>query len=104
MSLSLTLCTLLVDEKFVSICVHPRTFAARKVCGLPRREQRSQMPRPFRRPQLPQRFRFDLADPLPRDVELLADLFERMLALASDAEAQTDHLLLLGRKRLQDVG
>ena len=62
------------------------------------------MTRAFGRPQLAQRLRFDLADALARDVEFLADFFERVLALAADPETQPDHLLLFGRKRLQDVG
>jgi hypothetical protein len=57
----------------------------------------------FRRPELAQSFRLDLADPLTRYVELLADLFERVLAFAADAEAQADDFLLLGRKRLQNI-
>ncbi len=50
----------------------------------------------FRRAQLAQGLGFDLANAFARDVELLADLFERMFALAADAEAEADDLLLLG--------
>ncbi len=53
------------------------------------------MPGAFGGPQLPQRLGFDLADAFAGDVELLADLFERVLALAADAEAQADDLLFL---------
>jgi hypothetical protein len=38
------------------------------------------MPSPFRRPQLPQGFGFDLANPLARDVELLANFCERLIS------------------------
>ena len=54
--------------------------------------------------QLAQGLCFDLANALAGDVEFLADLFERMLALAADAETQPDHFLFLRRKRLQDAG
>src|ERR1700680_3028607 len=63
---------------------------------LPRGQQRPQGPGALRRP--------NLADALPRDVDLLPDFLEGVLALAADAEPQADHLLLLGRKRLEDVG
>ena len=72
--------------------------------ALTRGHQRTQAPRPLRRPQLPQRFGFDLPDALARDVEFLADLFERMLALAAYAEPQPDHLLFFRRKSFQDAG
>src|SRR5579863_2871709 len=62
------------------------------------------MPGALRRTELAQRLGFNLPDTLARDVELLADFLERVLALAADAEAQADHFLLLGRKRLEDVG
>src|SRR5258708_3870604 len=72
--------------------------------SLPGGQQSAEMPCTLRRTELPQSLGLDLADALARDVELLADLFKRVLALAANAEAQTDHLLLLGRKRLEDVG
>src|SRR5438477_12062782 len=56
------------------------------------------------RPELAQRLGFDLANALARYVEFLTDLLQRMFALAADAEAQPDHLLLFGGKRLEDVG
>src|SRR5712692_235312 len=62
------------------------------------------MARPFRRAKLPQSFSLDLADALTSDSELLTDFFQRMLALAADAEAQTNHLLFLRREGLQDIG
>src|SRR5260370_19015345 len=62
------------------------------------------MARPFRRTKLPQGFSFDLADALASDIELLTDFFQRMLALAADAEAQTNHLLFFRREGLQDIG
>ena len=42
--------------------------------GLPRRHQRPQATRTFRRAQLAQSLRFNLPDTLARDVELLPDL------------------------------
>src|ERR1700751_4180802 len=62
------------------------------------------MARPFRRAKLSQGFSFDLADALTSDIELLTDFFQRMLALAADAEAQTNHLLFFGRECLQNIG
>src|SRR5581483_2506444 len=53
--------------------------------------------------KLAQGFGFDLADALASDVEFLADFFERVLALAADAEAEADHFLFFGRERLQDI-
>jgi hypothetical protein len=37
---------------------------------------------------VPQCLGLDLPDPLARDIELLTDLFEGVLALAADAETQ----------------
>jgi len=70
---------------------------------LTRGHERAQAAGPFGRPQLAQRFGFNLANPLTRDVELLSDLFQRVLALATDSEAHPDYLLLLGGKRFQDA-
>src|SRR6266496_1976524 len=50
-------------------------------------------------PELPQRLRLDLPDPLARDLEVLADLLERVVALLADAEAHPEHLLLARRER-----
>ena len=55
------------------------------------------MPRTFRRAKLAERLGFDLADALTGDVKFLADLFQSMLALAADAEAQ-DHLFFFRRQ------
>src|SRR6185312_4185611 len=41
--------------------------------------------------QLAQRLRLDLADALARDIELLADLFERVVGIHVDAEAHAQH-------------
>src|SRR5215467_6505891 len=82
---------------------YARPVGESKRCCSPRRQQRTKVPGPFRRPELPQGLGFDLADTFSRDVEFLADLFERMLPLAADAETQADHLLFLGRKCLEDV-
>src|SRR5256712_8438384 len=51
--------------------------------------------------QLAERLGLDLPNPLTRDGEPLADLFERVLALFADAEAETEDLLLLRRQRGQ---
>ncbi len=61
------------------------------------------MPRPLGRTELAERFGLNLSNALAGDIELLADLFKRVLALAADAEPQPDHFLFLGRERLQDV-
>src|SRR5262245_58590127 len=61
------------------------------------------MARAFGGAELAERFGFNLPYALAGYVEFLADFFQRMLALAADAEAQADHLLLLGRKRPEDV-
>jgi hypothetical protein len=45
---------------------------------------------------------FDLPYPLAGHVELLPDLLERVLPFAPNAEQHPDHLLLFGRKRLQN--
>src|SRR5665213_1448474 len=67
-------------------------------------QQRAQAPGPFWSPELPKRFGFDLPDAFACYVELLADLFERVLAFAADAEAEPDHLFLFGRQGLEDTG
>jgi hypothetical protein len=56
------------------------------------------MPRAFRRTKLAQRLGFNLPDSLTGYVKFLTDLFEGMLALAADAEAQPDHLFLFRRQ------
>src|ERR1017187_3533960 len=71
---------------------------------LPCRHERAEAASPFWGAKLAKRFGFDLANSFARDVELLADLFERVLALAADAEAHPDHFLLLGREGLEDAG
>src|SRR5665213_4330174 len=67
-------------------------------------QQRAQAPGPFGSPELPKRFGFDLPNAFACDVELLTDLFKRVLAFAADAEAEPDHLLLFGRQGLEDTG
>ena len=42
---------------------------------------------PVPRAKLPEGFSFDLADALTSDIKFLTDFFQRMLALAADAEA-----------------
>src|ERR1700689_4859394 len=51
-----------------------------------------------RMPQLAQRLRFDLPDPLARHLEVLTDLFERVIRLLADAEPHAQHLLLARRQ------
>jgi hypothetical protein len=53
--------------------------------------------------QLAQRLGLDLADALAGDLEVLADLFEGVIALLADAEAHAQHLLLARRQRLQHL-
>src|SRR5690606_18161715 len=64
-------------------------------------DERPQLLAPRRMPQLPQRLRLDLADALARDLEVLTDLFERVVALLADAEAHAEDLLLARRQRLE---
>src|ERR1700733_11129732 len=54
-------------------------------------------------PELAKRLRFDLANALARHLEVLADLFERMVALLADAEAHSENLLLPRRQRLEHL-
>src|SRR5215218_1794541 len=53
--------------------------------------------------QLADRLRFDLANPLTRHVELLADFLERMVGGHLDPEAHPQHLGLARRQRIEDV-
>src|SRR3954470_9363663 len=53
--------------------------------------------------QLAQRLRFDLADALARDLEVLADFLERVVALLADAEAHAQDLLFARRQRRQHL-
>src|SRR3954464_3242037 len=53
-------------------------------------------------PQLPQRLGFDLAYALARDVELLADFFQRVVGRHLDAEAHAQHLRLARRERIEN--
>src|ERR1043166_186729 len=56
---------------------------------------------PARMLQLPQRLRLDLAGALARHRELLADLFEGMIGVHTDAEAHTQYALFAWRERRQ---
>src|SRR5204863_10168373 len=51
--------------------------------------------------QLAERLGLDLADALARDREILADLFERVLAAVAQAEAHLDDLLLARSQGLE---
>src|ERR671912_454996 len=64
-------------------------------------EERPQLPAARGMPQLAQRLGLDLPDPLARDREALAHLFEGVLAPVANAEAHLDDLLLARRERLQ---
>src|ERR1022692_3951330 len=75
-----------------------------KDTDLPCRHQGAQAAGPLRGAQLAQRFGFYLANAFARDVEFLADLFQRVLALAADAEAHANYLLLFRGERLEDAG
>src|ERR1039457_3420622 len=75
-----------------------------KDTGLPCRHQRAQAAGPLRGAQLAECFGFNLADAFARDVEFLTDLFQRVLALAADAEAHANYLLLFRGERLEDAG
>src|SRR5690606_7142064 len=51
--------------------------------------------------QLAQRLRLDPPDAFARDLEVLTDLFERVVALFTDPEAHAQHLLLARGQRLE---
>ena len=53
--------------------------------------------------QLAESDALDLADALPRDVEVLADLLERLLSLPREGEAPLDHLRLLLREYEEQI-
>src|SRR5690606_14487960 len=53
--------------------------------------------------ELAERLGFDLADALAGHLEVLADLFERVIALFADAEAHAQDLLLARGQRLQHL-
>src|SRR5262245_9815233 len=50
-----------------------------------------------------QRLRFDLADALSRDGKILADLLEGVLAAVGQPEAESQHLLLARRQRVEHL-
>src|SRR4051794_12193259 len=54
--------------------------------------------------ELAQRLGFDLADALACHVELLADLFQRVVGVHADAEAHPQHALLARGQAGQDPG
>src|SRR3990167_1510429 len=53
--------------------------------------------------ELSERLCFDLPDPLARHGEVLADLFQGVLAAVGEAEAEAEHLLLARRERVEDL-
>src|SRR5713101_6069388 len=80
---------------------------ARRACGSAAwsvvSNQGPQAARCFGRAQLTKRLGFDLADALARNVVLLTDLLQGVLALAADPKSQPNYLLFPGRERLQDA-
>src|ERR1700735_2899832 len=66
-------------------------------------DERLQLLRTRRMAKLPQRLRLDLADALAGDLEVLPDLFERVIALLADPEAHPEDLLLARREGLQHL-
>src|SRR5438552_18156287 len=64
-------------------------------------DERLQIAPPQRMAEFTERLGLDLPNPLAGNGEPLSDLFERVLALFADAEAQTKDLLLLRRQRGQ---
>src|SRR5712671_4016780 len=88
-------------EAAEAAAAHRRSIKKRNV--LPRRKQRSQMARPFRRPELAEGFGFNLANTFARYVELLPDLFQSMFALAADTEPQANHLLFFRREGFENI-
>jgi len=71
--------------------------------ALPGSQQSPQMARALGRSELAKSLGLDLANALTSDIKFLTDLFQSVLALAADAEAQPDHFLLLRREGLQDI-
>jgi hypothetical protein len=61
-------------------------------------QEAPQLPAPARVLQLAQRLRLDLADPLAGHVELLADLFQRVVGVHPDTEPHAQHTLLARRQ------
>ena len=53
--------------------------------------------------QLAQRLGLDLADAFARNVELLADFFQRVIGVHFDAETHAQHLGFARRQRIQHV-
>src|SRR6056297_2043309 len=66
-------------------------------------EEASELLRAGRMAQLAQGLGFYLPDALARDIELLADLFERVVGVHVDAEAHAQHLGLARRKPAQHL-
>src|SRR5262245_49514079 len=67
-------------------------------------QKRLKLTRPRRVAEFAERLGFDLADAFARDGEVLADLFERVLAaVRAQSEAHLDDLLLARRQRLQHL-
>src|SRR5205085_347284 len=67
-------------------------------------EERLELARARGVAQFPKRLSFDLPDALARDGEVLADLFERVLAaVVAEAEAHLDDLLLARGERRQNL-
>src|SRR5687768_6122197 len=92
----------------------PRAYVRRRRASTPRRltwallpdafEERLELARARGVAELAERLGFNLSDALARDGEVLADLFERVLAaVLAEAEAHLDDLLLARGERGQDL-
>src|ERR1039457_701177 len=67
-------------------------------------EERAQAMAAAGMPQFPERLGLDLPYALARHGEMLADLFERVLAAVLQSKAHLDDLLFAGTEGLQDFG
>src|SRR5690606_10805566 len=66
-------------------------------------QEASQLLAAARMTELAQRLRFDLTDTLARDVELLADFFERVVRVHVDAETHAQHFRFARREAGEDA-
>src|SRR6185369_15660044 len=79
--------------------LHTRPEAARQNDALLFAVEVAEVVAAHRVAELPERFRLDLADSLAGDGELLADLLERVVDAAADAEPHPKDALLPRRQR-----
>src|ERR1700735_511929 len=64
-------------------------------------QEAAQLPATARGLQLAQRLRFDLTDTFARHVELLTNLFQRVIGIHTDTKTHTQHPFLARRERCQ---